>query len=93
MEAELKGLKARQSVLRDEQSKAKDGEFTEEMKKELDKCNDDIKTQEDKKKEIISNYAKSEAKVRHLIDLAMLQNGLLGGKELTEFIKRSVELL
>ncbi|MDD6784299.1 MAG: molecular chaperone HtpG [Prevotellaceae bacterium] len=93
VEAELKGLKARQSVLRDEQSKAKDGEFTEEMKKELDKCNDDIKTQEDKKKEIISNYAKSEAKVRHLIDLAMLQNGLLGGKELTEFIKRSVELL
>lgn len=93
VDAELKGLKARQSVLRDEQSKAKDGEFTDEMKKELDKCNDDIKVQEDKKKEIISNYAKSEAKVRHLIDLAMLQNGLLGGKELTEFIKRSVELL
>lgn len=93
IEAELKGLKARQSVLSDEQSKAKEGEFTDEMKKDLDKCNADIKTEEDKKQEIMSDFAKSETKVRHLIDLAMLQNGLLKGKDLNEFIKRSVELL
>lgn len=93
IEAELKGLKARQSVLNDEQAKAKDGEFTDEMKKDLDKCNADIKAEEDKKQEIMSDFAKSETKVRHLIDLAMLQNGLLKGKDLNEFIKRSVELL
>lgn len=93
IEAELKGLKARQSVLRDEQSKSKEGEFTDEMKKELDKCNADIKAQEDAKQNVISTFAKSESKVRHLIDLAMLQNGLLKGKELSEFIKRSVELM
>lgn len=93
IEAELKGLKARQSVLNDEQSKAKEGEFTDEMKKDLDKCNADIKAEEDKKQEIMSDFAKSETKVRHLIDLAMLQNGLLKGKDLNEFIKRSVELL
>jgi molecular chaperone HtpG len=91
--AELKGLKARQSVLRDEQSKAKEGEFTDEMKKELDKCNSDIQAEETKKKDIVADFAKSESKVRHLIDLAMLQNGLLKGKDLTDFIKRSVDLL
>ena len=93
IEAELKGLKARQSVLRDEQTKAKEGEFTDEMKKELDKCNSDIQEQENAKQQTITEYAKSEAKIRHLVDLAMLQNGLLKGKELAEFITRSVELL
>lgn len=93
IEAELKGLKARQSVLRDEQTKAKEGEFTDEMKKELDKCNSDIQEQENAKQQTIAEYAKSEAKIRHLVDLAMLQNGLLKGKELAEFITRSVELL
>ncbi len=93
IEAELKGLKARQSVLRDEQTKAKEGEFTDEMKKELDKCNSDIQEQENARQQTIAEYAKSEAKIRHLVDLAMLQNGLLKGKELAEFITRSVELL
>lgn len=93
IEAELKGLKARQSVLRDEQTKAKEGEFTDEMKKELDKCNSDIQEQENAKQQTIAEYAKSEAKIRHLVDLAMLQNGLLKGKELADFITRSVKLL
>ena len=93
IDAELRGLKARQTALREEQSKAKDGEFTEEMKKDLDQCNNNIQTEESKKNEIIAAFAKSELKVRHLVDLAMLQNGLLKGKELADFIKRSVELL
>ncbi len=93
IEAELNELKTRQSVLRDERAKAKDGEFTDEMKQELDKCDTDIATQEQQKKDTIGAYAAQQNKVRHLIDLAMLQNGLLAGKDLNDFIKRSVELL
>lgn len=93
IEAELKGLKARQSVLRSEQSNAKDGEFPDDMKTELDKCNSDIESQEKQKKDIIASYAGGETKVRHLVDLALLQNGLLKGKDLNEFIKRSVAFM
>lgn len=92
VEAEIKGLKARQAALRSEQDKEKD-KFPEEQKQELDKCNEDIKAQENKKQEILSTFAAGQDKVRHLIDLALLQNGLLKGKELNDFVKRAVALL
>ncbi|MCH5179445.1 MAG: molecular chaperone HtpG [Prevotellaceae bacterium] len=92
VEAEIKGLKARQAALRSEQDKEKD-KFPEEQKQELDKCNEDIKAQENKKQEILSAFAAGQDKVRHLIDLALLQNGLLKGKELNDFVKRAVALL
>lgn len=92
VEAEIKGLKARQAALRSEQDKEKD-KFPEEQKQELDKCNKDIKAQENKKQEILSAFAAGQDKVRHLIDLALLQNGLLKGKELNDFVKRAVALL
>ena len=45
-------------------------------------------------KEILSNEKdKQEKVVRNLADLALLSQGLLNGKNLTDFIKRSVELL
>ena len=101
VEAELKGLRARQAALKDERDKEKghdastDTPSTEgyDVKKDLEQTESDIKAQEDKKQEILANFAKGEEKVRHLIDLALLQNGLLKGKDLTDFVKRAVSLL
>ncbi len=42
---------------------------------------------------IISDYAKTEPIVKQLIDLALLGNGLLKGKDLSSFIDRSISLL
>ncbi len=42
---------------------------------------------------LVSEYAKEQPKVRQIIDLALLQSNLLKGKNLNEFIKRSVSLL
>ncbi|MBR3734057.1 MAG: molecular chaperone HtpG, partial [Bacteroidaceae bacterium] len=92
IEAELKGLRARQAALRDEQNKEKD-KFPEEQKKDLEQTDADIKAQEDKKQEVLANFAKSEDKVHHLIDLALLQNGMLRGEALDSFVKRSIELI
>ena len=92
IEAELKGLRARQAALRDEQSKEGD-KFPEEQKKDLEKTNADIKAQEDKKDTVLADFAKRQDKVRHLIDLALLQNGMLRGEALNNFVKRSVEML
>ncbi len=42
---------------------------------------------------IISDYAKTQPIVKQLIDLALLGNGLLKGKDLSSFIDRSISLL
>ena len=90
IEAEIKGLTARQSVMRQEQDKKKYDELTQEEKDEMKKVGDDIQAQRDKKNEILSAYGKQSERVHQLIDLALLQNGMLRGEALTKFVKRSV---
>ncbi len=91
--SEIKGLTARQAVLRQEQDKKKPEEITDADKEDLKKCGEDIKVQQDKKNEILSAYGKGNDRVHQLIDLALLQNGMLKGEALTNFIKRSVSLI
>ena len=51
---------------------------------------DDVK---DKEKDKVAEYAKGNPVVSQLIDLALLQNGMLKGAALNTFLKRSVELI
>lgn len=91
--AELKGLHARQSVLRQQQNDKKPEEITQEMKDDLETCNKSIREEETKRDNIISSYAKDNDIVHQLIDLALLQNGLLKGDALNQFLKRSINLI
>ncbi len=91
--SEIKGLNARQAVLRQEQDKKKPEEITDQEKEDLKKCGEDIKAQQDKKNEILSAYGKDNERVHQLIDLALLQNGMLRGEALTRFVKRSVSMI
>lgn len=93
MRSELKGLNARHAAIEQNNNAKKADELTQEDKDNLKKCNDDIKAEEDKIKTVLSEYEKSNAVVAQLIDLALLRNGLLKGKSLDKFIKRSVELI
>ncbi len=93
IEAELRGLNARQAVLRQEQDKKKPEEITQEEKDDLKKCGEDIQAETKKKNEVLANYAKDNDRVHQLIDLALLQNGMLKGEALTRFVKRSVSLI
>ena len=49
--------------------------------------------EKDQKKQVISDYAKGNDKIQQLIDLALLQNGMLKGADLAQFIKRSISLI
>ena len=93
IEAELRGLKARKSVLQAEQDKKKYDEITEAEREDMNKCNADIEAEEKKKRDVLADYAGSNERIHQLIDLALLQNGMLRGEALTRFVKRSVELL
>ncbi len=71
----------------------KDEELTAAEKDEmaaLDKKRDELNTQ---KEEIYAAYAAKNKVVRQLIDLALLQNGMLKGEALNNFVKRSIDLI
>ncbi len=93
IEAELRGLQARHQAQEQMQQGRKPEEITEEEKKELEQTHHDIEAQEAKKKEVLAGFATSQPVVAQLLDLALLQNGLLRGEALGKFIRRSVELI
>ena len=93
IESELKGQQARLAALHQSQSKKKPEEITKEEKDDLEKTEKAVNEQRDKKNKILCDYAKDDKIVHQLIDLALLQNGMLKGKALDEFLKRSVEMI
>lgn len=93
IEGELKGRQARLAALHQSQIKKKPEEITKEEKDDLEKTEKAVNEQRDKKKKILCDYAKDNKIVHQLIDLALLQNGMLKGKALDEFLKRSVEMI
>ena len=93
IQSELKGLQARLSALQQAQNAKKPEELTQQEKDDVQNTQKEITSQQDKQKEVIANYAKENSIVHQLIDLALLQNGMLKGKELDAFLKRSVDLI
>ncbi|MDN5554201.1 molecular chaperone HtpG [Prevotella sp.] len=91
--SELKGLQARLTALHQSQSSKKPEEVTKEEKDDLQNTEKAINEQKTKQTEIISEYAKDDEIVHQLIDLALLQNGMLKGQALDSFLKRSVDLI
>ena len=93
IECELKGLNARLQVLEQEQKDKKYDEITEAERKDLEECRSAIAAEEAKQKDVLASFATQHAVIPQLIDLALLQSGLLKGSELNRFIKRSIELM
>jgi molecular chaperone HtpG len=93
IESELKGQEARLAALHQEQSKKKPEEVTKEEHEDLEKTEKAVSEQKNKRNEVIAGYAKDNKVVHQLVDLALLQNGMLKGAALDAFLKRSVELI
>ena len=93
VDSEIKGLEARLAALRQSQKDKKPEDITAEEKEEVQKTEKDIADQRSKKQEVLNSYAKDNKVVHQLIDLALLQNGMLKGAALDAFLKRSVDLI
>lgn len=93
IDAEIKGLQAREAILRKNQEGKKAEEIEQSEKDDLENCTKSIAAEEEKKNEILNEFGKSNKKVHQLIDLALLQNGMLKGEALTNFVKRSIDLI
>jgi len=93
IEAELKGQEARLAALRQAQEKKKADELTQEEKDDKQNTEKAVQEQKDKRKQVLAEYGRQNDIVHQLIDLALLQNGLLRGEALAKFLRRSIELI
>ena len=93
IEAELKGQEARLAAIQQQQEKKKYDELTQDDRDMKADCEKAVDEQKQKKQQVLSDYAQGNDIVHQLIDLALLQNGLLKGEALDKFLQRSVELI
>ena len=93
VESELKGLEARLAALHQSQNGKKQEDISQEEKDDVKNTESALEEQRTKKNNIIATYAAGNKVVHQLIDLALLQNGMLKGAALDSFLKRSVDLI
>ena len=91
--SELKEQEARLAALHQSQDSKKTEELTQEEKDDMQNTQKTVSELQDKKKAIVAAYAKGNDIVHQLIDLALLQNGMLQGAALDKFLKRSISLI
>ena len=93
IESELKGQEARLAAIRQQQEKKKPEELTQDDKDMKAECEKAVQEQKDKKQSVLNSFAAENDIVHQLIDLALLQNGMLKGEALDKFLKRSIDLI
>ncbi len=91
--SELRGQEARLAALNQSQKDKKPEEITQEEKDDKANTLKAIADERTKKTQILSEYAAGNDIIHQLIDLALLQNGMLKGQRLSDFLKRSVSLI
>lgn len=93
IESEMASLNNRRKELQ----KAQEGKKTEDIpqaeKDELNDIEKKISDETTKKQAVLGEYANGSKIIHQLIDLALLQNNMLKGEALTNFVKRSIELI
>lgn len=93
VESEIAMLKLRETGLHKAHEGKKDEEIPTTEKDELKDVEQKLTEQKQQKDAIVNEYAASNKIVHQLIDLALLQNNMLKGEALNNFVKRSVELI
>ena len=93
VESEIAMLTLHRNELQKAQEGKKDEEIPTAEKDELSEVEKKIEAQKTEKENILNGYAAGNKVVHQLIDLALLQNNMLKGEALTNFVKRSVEMI
>ena len=90
IEGEVRGLKARKAAIEDTLKNKKEADLTDDEKRQKTEAAEALTAQEKKLNERLAAIAEESTAIPQLIDLALLQNGLLKGEALARFIQRSV---
>ena len=79
--------------LRKEMNDKKEDSEKSALRNQIEEKEKNVAELREQEEQIIKNYASNQPEVKQIIDLALLQNGLLKGEQLAAFIKRSITLL
>lgn len=93
IETSIATLNFEQSELRKKQDGKKQDEIPQADKEALSDVEKKLADEKSKKEAVLSKYAGGNKVVRQLVDLALLQNNMLKGEALNNFIKRSIEMI
>ncbi len=93
LKAEMENVDKRRNELKDAQKGKKDEEIPVAEKDEVNDLDKKWTELKEKKEAVFANYASQNKVIRQLIDLALLQNNMLKGEALNNFVKRSLELI
>ena len=93
VEGEIATLKLRENELHKAHEGKKDEDIPTVEKDELKDIDKKLEEKKQQKDGIINQYAADNKIVHQLIDLALLQNGMMKGEALTNFVNRSIELI
>lgn len=93
LNAQMNILDTERKNLRKQHEGKKADEIPTAEKDQLESLDKQWNELKDKKNGLLTTFAGSQPVVRQLIDLALLQNGMLKGEALTRFVKRSIDLI
>ena len=93
IEAEMTSLNKRHDELHKAQEGKKADEIPQAEKDELSDVEKKLADEKTKKEAVLGEYAGGNKVIRQLIDLALLQNNMLKGEALNNFVKRSIDLI
>lgn len=89
----LDDINNRRNELKKKQEGKKDEEISTVEKDEVDSLDKKWEELKAQKESLFADYAAHNKVVRQLIDLALLQNGMLKGEALNNFVKRSIDMI
>ncbi len=93
IESSIAALNFEQSELNKKQEGKKYDEIPQADKDALSEVEKKLVDEKNKKKDVLGKYAAGNKVIRQLVDLALLQNNMLKGEALTNFVKRSIEMI
>ena len=89
----LKANQEKMVALEKEKGDKKDEDVPAELKAKIDEVKLDADSIRREQTDLLTQWGKSHKAVRQLIDLALLSNNMLRGEALSNFVKRSLEMI
>jgi len=93
IQSEIDETTKRRDELKKTHEGKKEGEISTAEKDELNDLDSKLNELKDKKNGVFAEYGNNNKVVRQLIDLALLQNSMLKGEALSNFVKRSIDMI
>ena len=93
LQTEIEQVEKRRDELKSTHKDIKEDEIPQAEKAEIETIDKQVSELNNRKKEVYATFAVAQPKIKQMIDIALLANNMLKGKDLADFVKRSISLL